>query len=122
MTTMKVLKITCTGMEQLELDNTLSAMQEQVDGYIDVFHFGRKDARGICNEDGIYIGLPLNPFATLMTDIALHGTVLIVGIDPDDPFAEDFCDCPEDLLAFADEYGSAKEKDRPADAETVTEE
>lgn len=118
---MKVLKITCTGMERLELDNTLAALQEQVEGYIEVFHFGRKDARGICNENGIAMGLPLNLPATLMTDIALHGTVLLVGIDPEDPFAEDFCDCPGDLLAFADEYRSTKEKDRPTDAGTVTE-
>ncbi|MBE6847779.1 MAG: DUF3846 domain-containing protein [Ruminococcus sp.] len=117
---MKVLKITCTGMERLELDNTLAALQEQVEGYIEVFHFGRKDARGICNENGIAMGLPLNLLATLMTDITIRGTVLIVGIDPDDPFAEDFCDCPEDLLAIADEYAT-KEKDRPTDAGTVTE-
>lgn len=118
---MKVLKITCTGMEQIELENKLSVLQEQVDGYIEVFHFGRKDARSICDEEGRLKDKPLNFPATLMTDIMLYGTVLIVGIDPDDPFAEDFCDCPEDLLAVADEYGSIKEKDRPTDAGTVTE-
>lgn len=58
---MKVLVIECSKQPVVkEIDNTLAAMQQVVDGYIQMVFPWRNDVELICNEEGKLMGLPLN--------------------------------------------------------------
>lgn len=58
---MKVLVIECSKQPVVkEIDNTLAAMQQVVDGYIQMVFPWRNDVALICNEEGKLMGLPLN--------------------------------------------------------------
>ena len=72
--------------EEREIENTLEAFQEIVDGYIEVVPFPYKDALLVCNEEGKLMGL--EPNMILGRDIIV-GTVVICGQD-----GEDFADVP----------------------------
>lgn len=72
-----------------EINNELSALQEAVGGYIEVFPVS-EEVLIICNEEGKLNGLPFN--VKLCNEIFV-GTILIVGQD-----GEEFADVPEDLI------------------------
>lgn len=58
---MKVLVIECGKQPTVkEIDNTLAAMQQVVDGYIQMIFPRRNDVALICNEEGKLMGLLLN--------------------------------------------------------------
>lgn len=52
------------------IENTLSSLQETVGGLIEVFPVGVAGAIGVCNEEFLGLGLPLNRF------IRVSGTVI----------------------------------------------
>lgn len=114
---MKALKI--TGVTQLiEINNTLEALQHEVLGYIETIPliYG---AAAIINEEGAINGMAPNELASHLFGVMVYGPALIVGVDDDE-----FCDVPrawEYALRLNDIITDTKEKDRPADAETVTE-
>ena len=66
------------------VENTLSALQEAVDGYIETVTMA-DDFVVICNEEGCIQSLPYN--CTLLGDIDLYGTILIAGMK-DDKFTD----------------------------------
>ena len=68
--------------ELIEIENTLEALQKEVDGYIEAVTIA-KDACLICNEEGLF--LPLEPQEFM--GYTFKGTILIVGVD-----GEEFCD------------------------------
>lgn len=72
----------------VEIDNTLSALQEAVDGRIEPFRIGT-DAVILCDEEGKLKGKPVNCRVLGETFV---GTILVVGTE-----GEDFTDCPVDL-------------------------
>lgn len=72
--------------ELIEVENTLEALQREVEGYIEVVSIST-DAAVICNEEGRLRGLPYN---CRFLGINFVGTVLIVGAN-----GEEFCDVPE---------------------------
>lgn len=63
------------------VENTLSALQEAVDGYIETVTMA-DDFVVICNEKGCIQSLPYN--CTLLGDIDLYGTILIAGMKDDE--------------------------------------
>lgn len=69
-----------------EIDNTLEALQQAVQGYIEVF---RRDIAGpviICNEEGWLNDMDINCW---VYGIAFFGPIVVVGVE-----GEDFSDCP----------------------------
>lgn len=74
------------GWELIEIDNTLEALQREVEGNIECAVY-MKRAVVLCNEEGIPLGLAINRFFGYV----LFGTILIVGVD-----GEEFCDVKEE--------------------------
>lgn len=72
--------------EIIDIDNTLEALQTEVDGYIETVSLST-DAVVICNEEGRLRGLPYN---CRFVGVNFVGTILVVGRDRDE-----FCDVPE---------------------------
>lgn len=71
--------------EVIDIDNTLAALQREVEGYIEVITLPYGAAL-ICNEEGRILGLPDNG---RVCGVDVVGTVLIVGVN-----GEEFCDVP----------------------------
>lgn len=71
--------------EIIEVDNTLAALQQEVEGDIEVITLPY-DAALICNEEGRILGLPDNG---RVCGVDVVGTVLIVGVN-----GSEFCDVP----------------------------
>ena len=71
--------------ELIDIDNTLKALQAEVDGYIETVTIA-SDAVVICNEEGRLCGMPYNCW---FLGVDFVGTVLIVGTK-----GEEFCDVP----------------------------
>lgn len=65
--------------EVIEVDNTLAALQQEVEGYIEVITLPYGAAL-ICNEDGRILGLPDNG--------------RVCGVDVVGTKGEEFCDVP----------------------------
>lgn len=68
---------------EIEIENTLEALQAEVGGYIETVTLGT-DAVIICNEEGRLLGLEPSGFYTFV------GPILLVGIAGDE-----FTDVPE---------------------------
>lgn len=71
--------------ELIDIDNTLAALQTEVEGYIEVITLPYGAAL-ICNEEGRILGLPYN---CRFFGVDFVGTVLLVGTKGDE-----FCDVP----------------------------
>lgn len=71
--------------EIIEVDNTLAALQQEVEGDIEVITLPY-DAALICNEEGRILGLPDNG---RVCGVDVVGTVLVVGVN-----GPEFCDVP----------------------------
>ena len=71
--------------EVIDIDNTLEALQAEVEGHIETVTIAN-DAVIICNEEGRILGLPHN---CRFVGVDFVGTVLIVGTK-----GEEFCDVP----------------------------
>lgn len=69
----------------VNVSNSLEALQRNVDGYIETVTLA-KDLVIICNEEGRLHGLPFN---CMIRGITFLGTILIAGVDGDE-----FADLP----------------------------
>lgn len=98
---MRVLKIRPGELpEAIDIPNELSALQEQVEGYIECVAMD-EDTVIICNEEGLINGSKFNLIAD---GHYLFGTILIAGVD-----GEDFCDLPGDAeVAYLAAWGITK--------------
>ncbi len=88
---MKALKLEGTTVTQVEIENTLEALQAAVNGYIETIGIVPGEAVMIVNEEGRLRGMAPNPIASAFAGIDIVGSALIVGVDEDD-----FTDVPED--------------------------
>lgn len=61
----------------IDVENSLEALQLEVDGWIETVTFA-EDACVICNEEGRIQGLPFN---LELMGVLFFGTILIVGVD-----------------------------------------
>lgn len=66
--------------EQRYIDNTLEALQQAVDGYIEVVPMG-ENIVAVCDEDGRIKG---KPYTVTLNDIDFVGTVLILSVNGDE--------------------------------------
>lgn len=81
----------CTP-EIIEVENTLKALQTEVEGYIETVTIA-SDVVVICNEEGVRLGMPYN---CRFVDVDFVGPILVVGRNKDE-----FCDVPEaDFLMY----------------------
>ena len=87
---MKVIrKKPCCEAEIIDIDNTLEASQQEVEGYIEVITLPYGAAL-ICNEEGRLHHLMYN---CVVFGVKFVGTVLIVGTK-----GEKFCDVPAEII------------------------
>lgn len=89
---MKALLINNHSLEEIEVENTLEALQKQVGGYIETVTLVQEKAVMIVNEEGWLLGFGLNPVATMVAGTKIVGPALIVGVD-----GEEFCNIPKGL-------------------------
>ncbi len=89
---MKALKLEGTTVTQVEIENTLEALQEAVFGYIECVTIAPGRAVMIVNEEGLLRGMAVNQAASDFAGIQIVGPTLIVGVD-----GEEFCDVPEEI-------------------------
>lgn len=92
---MKAVKIEHHRVIEIEIENTLKALQEAVDGYIETVPIrliSPDKAIMIVNEEGLLRGLAPNCTASLYADRLIVGTALVVGVD-----GEEFTNVPEDV-------------------------
>lgn len=92
---MKAVKIESYRVSEVDIENTLEALQNAVDGYIETvpIRFIPPDkAVMIVNEEGRLKGMTMNRTASLYADRLIVGNALVVGVD-----GEEFTDVPEDI-------------------------
>ena len=88
---MKALKLEGRSVSEIEIENTLEALQAAVDGYIETIGIVPGEAVMIVNEEGRLRDMTPNPIASAFAGIDIVGPALIVGVDEDD-----FTDVPDD--------------------------
>ena len=84
-----------------DVENTLPALQQVVDGKIETTTL-RDDGVMISDRDALPKDRPYNNLASLIAGTGIYGDALIVGADGDE-----FCDVPDPFLAllnFPDDY------------------
>ncbi len=89
---MKAIKFKGRIIEEIEIDNTLEALQAAVDGYIETVTLVPGRAVMIVNEEGLLRGMAPNPAASMIAGNKIVGPALIVGVDGDE-----FTDVPADI-------------------------
>ena len=82
-----------TSVREIDIENTLEALQEAVFGYIETITLVPDRAVMIVNEEGRIRGMAVNPAASAASGIPVVGPALIVGVD-----GEEFCDVPEEIV------------------------
>ena len=86
-----------------EVENTLPALQQVVDGKIETVTL-RDNGVMICDRDAMPKDKPYNNLASLIAGTGIYGDALILGADEDT-----FCDVPDLFLVylnFPDDYWS----------------
>ncbi len=92
---MKAVKIEYHRVIEIEIENTLKALQEAVGGYIETvpIRFISPDkAVMIVNEEGRLRKMEINRTASLYADTLIVGNALVVGVN-----GEEFTDVPDDI-------------------------
>lgn len=90
---MKALKCIGFRVEEVEIENTLEALQKQVGGYIETLTLIPGKAVMIVNEEGLLLGLTINPAASALAGVKIVGPALIVGVG-----GEDFCNLAPEIV------------------------
>lgn len=89
---MKALKIEMRKITNIDIENTLEALQRSVAGFIETITLVRDRVVMIVNEEGVLLGLPVNVIASAVANTQIVGTAIVVGVD-----GEEFTDVPEDV-------------------------
>jgi hypothetical protein len=89
---MKALKLEMRKITNIDIENTLEALQRSVAGFIEAITLVREKAVMIVNEEGVLLGLPVNVIASAVANTQIVGTAIVVGVD-----GEEFTDVPEDV-------------------------
>ena len=92
---MKALKISDKSVKEIEIENTLKALQKEVGGYIETVTLVHGYAVMIVNGEGLLLGMPSNLIASAVAGCKIVGPALVVGVDCE-TFA-DFVDVPRDI-------------------------
>lgn len=87
---MKAIIIKGRTVSEVDIENTLEALQHAVDGYIETVTLIPGKAVMIVNEEGLLRGMAPNPIASTVANTQIVGPAVVVGVD-----GEDFTDIPE---------------------------
>ena len=91
---MRALQITLNGIDVIDVENDLHALQKAVGGHIETV--GLKDGSVmIVDEEGMLKQYPHNDLASYISGHHIYGTALIVGVDGDK-----FDDVPEQYFTW----------------------
>lgn len=90
---MKALKLEEISAQEVNIENTLEALQEAVGGYIETVTLVPDRVVMIVNEEGLIRSLPCNLAASIIAGFGIAGTAIVVGVD-----GEEFCDVPEGII------------------------
>ena len=88
---MKALRLEGTIIREIDIENTLEALQKEVEGYIECLTLVPQKVAMIVNEEGLLYGMTVNLSASAVAGVGIVGPAVVVGIDGDD-----FCDIPEE--------------------------
>lgn len=88
---MKALRLEGTIIREIDIENTLEALQKEVEGYIECLTLVPQKVAMIVNEEGLLHGMTVNLSASAVAGVGIVGPAVVVGIDGDD-----FCDIPEE--------------------------
>lgn len=70
------LDLVITSQTEVELpEDSLSFLQKHVGGYIDIYHHKPTGRDWVLNDEGLLLGMPLNPFAWEQ-GVQLVGTII----------------------------------------------
>ena len=92
---MKALKLEGTSVREIEIENSIPAIQDEVLGFYDTIPIIKDQAIMIINEKRMYLGMRINLSASAITGQTIVGPALVVGVDGDE-----FCDIPSDISAL----------------------
>ena len=109
---MKALKLEGLTVRDIDIENTLEALQEAVYGYIEAVTLIPDKVTMLVNEEGRLRGMAANPAASALTGLPIVGPAIIVGVDGDE-----FCDAPEEYAARIRRRFPNKEKELPEGSE-----
>ena len=83
-------------IRRIDIENTLPALQQAVDGKIETVTL-RDNGVMICDREAMPKDKPYNSLASLIAGTGIYGDALIVGADGDT-----VCDVPDPFTVFAD--------------------
>lgn len=89
---MKAIRIDSQDFTELDIANTLEALQAEVHGYIETVTLVPDEAVMIVNEEGRLCGMPPNIIASVIAGTEIVGPAIIVGVDGDE-----FTDLPAEV-------------------------
>ena len=92
---MKALKLNGTSVREIEIENSIPAIQDEVLGFYETIPIIKDQAIMIINEKRMYLGMRLNLSASAISGQTIVGPALVVGADGDE-----FCDIPSDISAL----------------------
>lgn len=77
-------------IEEINVENSLEALQKAVEGHIENVTLITDLAAMIANEEGLLLGMKRNIIASIIAGTEIVGPALIVGISD-----EEYCDVPD---------------------------
>lgn len=89
---MKAIRIERSGVSEINVENTLEALQAQVNGYIETVPLIPRLAVMIVNEEGRLHQMPPNILASAIAGVKIMGPAIVVGVGGDE-----FTDVPAEV-------------------------
>ncbi len=89
---MKAIRVDRSGLSEIDIANTLDALQAAVLGYIEVVTLVPGQAAMVVNEEGRLHQMPPNILASAIAGVKIMGPAIVVGVDNDE-----FTDVPAEV-------------------------
>ncbi|PWJ14637.1 DUF3846 domain-containing protein [Ruminococcus flavefaciens] len=89
---MKAIRVDRSGLSEIDIANTLDALQAAVLGYIEVVTLVPGQAAMVVNEEGRLHQMPPNILASAIAGVKIMGPAIVVGVDDDE-----FTDVPAEV-------------------------
>lgn len=89
---MKAIRIERSGVSEINIENTLEALQAQVNGYIEAVTLVPGQAAMIVNEEGRLHQMPPNILASAIAGVKIMGPAIVVGV-----YDDEFTDVPAEV-------------------------
>jgi len=89
---LKAIRVDRSGLSEIDIANTLDALQAAVLGYIEVVTLVPGQAAMVVNEEGRLHQMPPNILASAIAGVKIMGPAIVVGVDNDE-----FTDVPAEV-------------------------